>query len=80
MAKITVTLTAVYDDGKSVKGPGDTISVDDKLAKQLASLGMVALPVKESKVKGKSQKAEDSPPPDDGLDPPIDLDGNDEDL
>ena len=45
MAKVTVTLTAQYDDGKSIKNPGDTISLDEKLAARLATLGMVTLAV-----------------------------------
>lgn len=66
MAKITVTLTAQYDDGKAVKEPGDTISLDEKLASQLADLGMVEWPVKEVKTpKGKKGKTEEAPGVDD---------------
>lgn len=57
MAKITVTLTAIYDDGKSIKEPGDQISIDDKLAQQLAALGMVVLPVRENRESRENKQA-----------------------
>lgn len=79
MAKITVTLTSQYDDGKAVKEPGETISIEEKQAKQLAALGMVTLPVKETKAKAKSKTAKT--PVDDDPDPigGDDLDGLDPD-
>lgn len=62
MAKITVTLTAIYDDGKSVKEPGDQISIDEKLALQLAALGMVALPVRVGRENRESKQAKNKKP------------------
>lgn len=62
MAKVTVTLAAVYDDGKSAKNPGEQISIDDKLAQRLADLGMVEFPAKEGRPpKGKKPAGEDAP-------------------
>lgn len=43
MAKTTITLTALYDDGKAVKEPGDTVTIDGKIAQQLVGLGMAVL-------------------------------------
>lgn len=62
MAKVTVILTAVYDDGKSVKNPGDQVSMDDKLAMQLADLGMVKLPAREGKQPKGKKTGEDADP------------------
>lgn len=83
MAKITVTLTAQYDDGKTVKEPGDTISIEEKQAKQLAALGMVKLSedddasaTKPAK-KGKGKNAQTAPPADPGDDDPA---GGDPDI
>lgn len=62
MAKVTVTLTAVYDDGKSIKNPGDQISIDDKLAQRLADLGMVECSTREGRQpKGKKPVGDDDP-------------------
>lgn len=80
MAKITVTLTAQYDDGKTTKEPGDTISIEEKQAVQLAALGMVVLPVKETKQpKSKSAKGEAPVEPDGGDPDALDPDNLDPD-
>lgn len=50
MAKITVTLTASYDDGATTMLPGDTVKIEEKEAVRLADLGMVVLPDKNPKV------------------------------
>lgn len=65
MSKITVILTSAYDDGKTVKGPGDTVSMEERQAKKLATLGMVQIPAPETddvktakQAKGKKAKAD----------------------
>lgn len=78
MSKITVTLTAVYDDGKSAKNPGDQISMDDKLARQLAALGMVELPIKEGRQPKGKKNGEDADSPNGSIGSP-DLDALNQD-
>lgn len=78
MTKITVTLTAVMNDGKVVRQPGERVSLEEKQAMKLASLGMVKLPkavVKAAAPPAKNGKAaKQTPPP-----PPPDDDGFDDD-
>jgi len=68
MKKIDVVLLAVLDDGKEQKEPGETVSMDEEQARQLAALGMVQLPQEEapskaSKKAGKKNGAKTPPPP-----------------
>lgn len=77
MAKITVTLTASYDDGKTTMLPGETVKIEEKEATRLADLGMVVLPDKSPKEqaaqkttkKASKAKGEKAPAKDDAASP-----------
>ena len=74
MSKINVTLTATLDNGKETLQPGDSVSLEEKEARRLASLGMVRLPKAATKAaRGKSGKKTAPPPP-----PPGDSDESDD--
>ncbi len=47
MAKINVTLRCQFDNGKTVKSPGQTVAMEEKEARKLAAMGMVVLPLEE---------------------------------
>jgi hypothetical protein len=57
MKKIDVVLLAVLDNGKEQIEPGETVSMDEGEARQLATLGMVQLPSEAAPAKGKKKPA-----------------------
>jgi hypothetical protein len=62
MAKIKVILNAALHDGKGVKQPGETVSMEQSRAERMARLGMVKLP-KEAKKNGGAQPGKIQTPP-----------------
>jgi hypothetical protein len=72
--KIDVILTAVLNDGQTVKQPGETVSMDEKQARKLAALGMVKLQVPEKPVKKAKNGGSKSVPPRGTVPPPDDDD------
>lgn len=74
MPKITVVLTAVMNDGKTIRQPGESLALEETQARRLAALGMVRL-LKAARVakNGKESAGKRTPPPpldaDDGFDP-----------
>jgi hypothetical protein len=78
--KIDVILTAVLNDGQTVKQPGETVSMEKAQAERLVQLGMVKLVKQQangqSAKKAKNGGSKSVPPPGDG-DP--DADGGDGD-
>jgi hypothetical protein len=63
MSKTTVTLTAVLNDGKTVRQPGEKVSMEEGQAKKLAALGMVTLPKAANAKNGKVSGRQPTPPP-----------------
>ncbi|MGV7004699.1 hypothetical protein [Desulfovibrio sp. QI0442] len=66
MAKISVVLNCRMDNGKDVKQPGSTVSMDEKEAVKLAGMGMVSYsapenkPAKSSGRGGKEEKGDEA--------------------
>lgn len=76
MAKVQVILNCQWDNGKTVKQPGETVSIEKKDAIALEKVGMVSFPAKATvkPVKIEEKTASSSPKDEGSGSDPDDLD------
>jgi hypothetical protein len=75
MPKITVVLTAVMNDDKTIRQPGESLALEESQAVRLAALGMVRLPKKARAKNDSKASAKDQIPPPKEPDGEFDPDG-----